>query len=103
MATGIEAANWLILSAAWKKDQGLPFTKSSMAKLFASELAEQERLSRFADPRRVTLFKNFKVERLYRDARPRPSMKAHGNTKAGHARNLLKNITKMCLHRYNSY
>ncbi|HEY5530628.1 MAG TPA: acyl-CoA dehydrogenase [Candidatus Anoxymicrobiaceae bacterium] len=70
MATGIEAANWLILSAAWRKDQGLPFTKeASMAKLFASELANKSAYLALQIHGGYGYLKNFKVERLYRDAR----------------------------------
>jgi butyryl-CoA dehydrogenase len=70
MATGIEAANWLILSAAWKKDQGLPFTKeASMAKLFSSELANQSAYLALQIHGGYGYLKDFKVERLYRDAR----------------------------------
>jgi butyryl-CoA dehydrogenase len=40
MRTHEEAARMLYLDAAWRKDQGLPYTKeASMAKLFASEKA----------------------------------------------------------------
>jgi alkylation response protein AidB-like acyl-CoA dehydrogenase len=66
----IEAANWLTLYAADRKDQDLPFTKeASMAKLFASETANR------AAYRAVQIYggygymKEYKVERLYRDAR----------------------------------
>ncbi len=70
MATGIEAANWLTLSAAWKKDQDLPFTKeASMAKLFASELANKSAYLALQIHGGYGYLKNFKVERLYRDAR----------------------------------
>lgn len=70
MATGIEAANWLILSAAWRKDQGLPFTKeASMAKLFASELANKSAYLALQIHGGYGYLKDFKVERLYRDAR----------------------------------
>ena len=70
MATGTEAANWLILSAAWKKDQGLPFTKeASMAKLFASELANKSAYLALQIHGGYGYLKDFKVERLYRDAR----------------------------------
>jgi alkylation response protein AidB-like acyl-CoA dehydrogenase len=70
MATGIEAANWLILSAAWKKDQGLPFTKeASMAKLFSSELANKSAYLALQIHGGYGYLKDFKVERLYRDAR----------------------------------
>jgi len=41
-ATEIEAAYWLTLNAADRKDQGLAFTReASMAKLFASEMANR--------------------------------------------------------------
>ncbi len=70
MATGIEAANWLVLSAAWLKDQGLPFTKeASMAKLFASELANKSAYLALQIHGGYGYLKDFKVERLYRDAR----------------------------------
>lgn len=70
MATGIEAANWLILSAAWRKDQGLPFTKeASMAKLFASELANKSAYLALQIHGGYGYLKDFKVERLFRDAR----------------------------------
>jgi butyryl-CoA dehydrogenase len=70
MATGIEAANWLVLSAAWRKDQGMPFTKeASMAKLFASELANKSAYLALQIHGGYGYLKDFKVERLYRDAR----------------------------------
>jgi alkylation response protein AidB-like acyl-CoA dehydrogenase len=70
MATGIEAAHFLILSAAEKKDGGLPFTKeSSMAKLFASELANKSAYLAVQIHGGYGYIKDFKVERLYRDAR----------------------------------
>ncbi len=70
MATGIEAANLLILSAAWRKDQGMPFTKeASMAKLFASELANKSAYLALQIHGGYGYLKDFKVERLYRDAR----------------------------------
>jgi len=70
MATGIEAASLLILSAAWRKDQGMPFTKeASMAKLFASELANKSAYLALQIHGGYGYLKDFKVERLYRDAR----------------------------------
>jgi alkylation response protein AidB-like acyl-CoA dehydrogenase len=70
MATGIEAAHWLTLSAAWTKEQGLPFTKeASMAKLFASELANKSAYLALQIHGGYGYLKDFKVERLYRDAR----------------------------------
>jgi len=70
MATGIEAASLLTLSAAWRKDQGMPFTKeASMAKLFASELANKSAYLAMQIHCGYGYLKDFKVERLYRDAR----------------------------------
>lgn len=70
MATGVEAASWLVLSAAWRKDQGLPFTKeASMAKLFASELANRSAYLALQIHGGYGYLKDFKVERLFRDAR----------------------------------
>jgi len=70
MATGIEAANLLTLSAAWRKDKGMPFTKeASMAKLFASELANKSAYLALQIHGGYGYLKDFKVERLYRDAR----------------------------------
>lgn len=70
MATGIEAASWLVFSAARRKDQGLPFTKeASMAKLFASELANKSAYLAMQIHGGYGYLKDFKVERLFRDAR----------------------------------
>jgi alkylation response protein AidB-like acyl-CoA dehydrogenase len=70
MGTGIEAASLLVLSAAWRKDQGMPFTKeASMAKLFASELANKSAYLALQIHGGYGYLKDFKVERLYRDAR----------------------------------
>lgn len=70
MGTGIEAAGLLVLSAARRKDQGMPFTKeASMAKLFASELANKSAYLALQIHGGYGYLKDFKVERLYRDAR----------------------------------
>ncbi|MBN2282658.1 MAG: acyl-CoA dehydrogenase [Deltaproteobacteria bacterium] len=70
MATGIEAAQWLALSAAERKDRGLPFTKeASMAKLFASELANRAAYDALQIHGGYGYMKEYTVERLYRDAR----------------------------------
>ncbi len=70
MATGLEAANLLTLSAAWRKDHKMPFTKeASMAKLFASELANKSAYLALQIHGGYGYLKDFKVERLYRDAR----------------------------------
>lgn len=69
-ATEIHAARWMVYQAAWLKSQGRPFsTEASMAKLFASEMAE--RVCRNA----IQVFggygysREYPVERMYRDAR----------------------------------
>jgi butyryl-CoA dehydrogenase len=70
MATGLEAASLLTLSAAWRKDHKMPFTKeASMAKLFASELANKSAYLALQIHGGYGYLKDFKVERLYRDAR----------------------------------
>ncbi len=70
MATRIEAARQLILHAAGMKDAGLPCLKeAAMAKLFASEMAEQvcsDAIQVFGGYGYVS---DFPVERIYRDVR----------------------------------
>lgn len=69
-AAEIEAANWLTLYAADRKDQGLSFTKeASMAKLFASEMANRAAYRAVQIHGGYGYMKEYKVERLYRDAR----------------------------------
>jgi butyryl-CoA dehydrogenase len=69
-ATKIEAASWLTLAAADRKDRGLKFTReSSMAKLFASETANSCAYMALQVHGGYGYTKDFKVERLYRDAR----------------------------------
>jgi butyryl-CoA dehydrogenase len=69
-AAEIEAANWLTLYAADRKDQGIPFTKeASMAKLFASEMANRAAYRAVQIHGGYGYMKEYKVERLYRDAR----------------------------------
>ncbi|OGO28887.1 MAG: acyl-CoA dehydrogenase [Chloroflexi bacterium RBG_16_54_11] len=69
-ATEIQAARWMIYHAAWLKEQKRPFSKeASMAKLFATEMAE--RVCRNA----IQVFggygysREYPVELTYRDAR----------------------------------
>jgi alkylation response protein AidB-like acyl-CoA dehydrogenase len=69
-ATEIQAARLLVYQAAWLKETGRPFTEqASMAKLFATEMAE--RVCRNA----IQIFggygysREFPVELTYRDAR----------------------------------
>jgi alkylation response protein AidB-like acyl-CoA dehydrogenase len=69
-AAEIEAANWLTLYAADRKDQVLSFTKeASMAKLFASEMANRAAYRAVQIHGGYGYMKEYKVERLYRDAR----------------------------------
>jgi alkylation response protein AidB-like acyl-CoA dehydrogenase len=69
-ATRVEAASWLTLSAAYRKDKGLKFTKeSSMAKLFASETANKVAYMALQVHGGYGYTKDYKVERLFRDAR----------------------------------
>jgi alkylation response protein AidB-like acyl-CoA dehydrogenase len=70
MATEIEAANALVLQAADKKDGDLPFTReASMAKLFASEMANRAAYQALQIHGGYGYMKEYKVERLYRDVR----------------------------------
>jgi alkylation response protein AidB-like acyl-CoA dehydrogenase len=70
MATGIEAAHLLTITAADRKDRELPFSKeASMAKLFASETANHASYLAMQIHGGYGYTKEFKVERLYRDAR----------------------------------
>jgi alkylation response protein AidB-like acyl-CoA dehydrogenase len=70
MATALEASRLLTLSAAGKKDQGVPFTtEASMAKLFSSETANRAAYLSLQIHGGYGYTRDFKVERLYRDAR----------------------------------
>lgn len=70
MAMKIEAARQLILHAAAMKDQGLPCLKeAAMAKLFASEMAENVVSSAMQVFGGYGYVADFPVERIYRDVR----------------------------------
>lgn len=70
MATEIEAARWLVLHAAWLKDQNLPYAKASaMAKLFASEVAMKTTVEAVQIHGGYGFVKEYHVERLMRDAK----------------------------------
>jgi len=70
MATEIEAARLLCLKAAWLKDNGLPYIKaSSMAKLFASEVAMKTTIEAVQIHGGYGYVKEYHVERLMRDAK----------------------------------
>jgi alkylation response protein AidB-like acyl-CoA dehydrogenase len=70
MATQIEAARQLMLSAASMKDRKEPYTKeASMAKLFASEMVNEVTARAIQMHGGYGFTKDYVVERLYRDAR----------------------------------
>ena len=70
MATQIEAARGLVLAAATRRDDGLPCLKeAAMAKLFASEMAEQVVSEALQIHGGYGYVEDFPVERIYRDVR----------------------------------
>jgi alkylation response protein AidB-like acyl-CoA dehydrogenase len=70
MATGIEAARLMTLRAAWMKDQDLRVTKeSSMAKLFASEIAVRVCDDALQIHGGYGFIKDYPVEKFYRDVK----------------------------------
>ena len=70
MATEIEAARLLVYRAAWLKDQGMDYsTASSMAKLFASDVAMRQTVEAVQIHGGYGYVKEYHVERLMRDAK----------------------------------
>ncbi|MEZ5720453.1 MAG: acyl-CoA dehydrogenase family protein [Paracoccaceae bacterium] len=70
MATRIEAARQLVLHAAATRDAGLPsLTEASMAKLFASEMAESVCSDAIQIHGGYGYLADYPVERIYRDVR----------------------------------
>jgi alkylation response protein AidB-like acyl-CoA dehydrogenase len=70
MATEIEAARLLMLSAAQAKDEGQNYTQqASMAKLFASEMVNRVTAQALQLHGGYGFTKEYAVERYYRDAR----------------------------------
>lgn len=70
MATEIEAARLMCLKAAWLKDQGLPYGQaSSMAKLYASQVAMKTTVEAVQIHGGYGFVKDYHVERLMRDAK----------------------------------
>jgi alkylation response protein AidB-like acyl-CoA dehydrogenase len=70
MATNIEAARLLIHRAAWMKDEGMNATAaSSMAKLFASEVAMKYTAEAIQIHGGYGYVREYHVERLMRDAK----------------------------------
>lgn len=70
MATRIEAARLMVLHAASLREAGLPcLAEASMAKLFASEMAEQVCSAAIQTFGGYGYLADFPVERIYRDVR----------------------------------
>lgn len=70
IATEIDAARLLVHRAAWLKDHSKPFTKeASMAKLFASEMAERAALDAVQIHGGYGYTKEYHVERFMRDVK----------------------------------
>jgi alkylation response protein AidB-like acyl-CoA dehydrogenase len=70
MATKIEAARFLVFQAAWLKDQKKDFVKAAaMAKLYASQIAQEVTTEAVQIHGGYGYVKEFHVERLMRDAK----------------------------------
>jgi len=70
IATGLEAATLLTLSAAALKDKNLPLVReASMAKLFATETLNRSAYAALQIHGGYGYTKEFPIERIYRDAR----------------------------------
>ena len=70
MATEIEAARMLIQRAAWMKDQGMKTTKeSSMAKLYAGEVAVRVANECVQIHGGYGFIKDYPAEKFYRDVK----------------------------------
>ena len=70
MATEIEAARYLVLKAAWLKDQGMDYSHASaMAKLYASKVAMDVTIEAVQVHGGYGYVKEYHVERLMRDAK----------------------------------
>tara|TARA_R110002096_G_scaffold101579_1_gene224699 strand:+ start:16320 stop:17462 length:1143 start_codon:yes stop_codon:yes gene_type:complete len=70
MYTEIEAARMLVMKAAWDKDQGHNYDKSSaMAKLYASSVAMEHTVEAVQIHGGNGFVKDYHVERLMRDAK----------------------------------
>ncbi len=70
MATEIEAARYLVMKAAWDKDQGNSYDMSSaMAKLYASKVAMEQTVEAVQIHGGNGFVKEYHVERMMRDAK----------------------------------
>jgi alkylation response protein AidB-like acyl-CoA dehydrogenase len=69
-ATEIQTARLMVYYAAWLKGEGQPYTKqASMAKLFATEMAERVCRNAIQIHGGYGYSREYAVERIYRDAR----------------------------------
>jgi len=69
-ATQLQTARLMVYYAAWRKSQGLPFTKeAAMAKMFASEMAEGVCRDAIQIHGGYGYSQEYPVERMYRDVR----------------------------------
>lgn len=69
-ATEIQIARLMVYYAAWRKGESKPFSKeASMAKLFATEMAERVCRNAIQVHGGYGYSREFSVERIYRDAR----------------------------------
>jgi alkylation response protein AidB-like acyl-CoA dehydrogenase len=70
MATSLQAAELMVIEAARVRDAGLPCLKeASMAKLFASEMAERVCSDAIQIHGGYGYLRDYEVERIYRDVR----------------------------------
>jgi len=70
MATKIDAARFMVLHAAWLKDQGESFVKeAAMAKLFSSKIAQEVTTEAVQIHGGYGYVREFHVERMMRDAK----------------------------------
>jgi len=70
MATNVEAARMLVMEAAWKKDQGMPYHKeAAMGKLLASKVAVNNSLEAIQIHGGYGYVREYLVERYLRDAK----------------------------------
>lgn len=70
MITEIDAADWLMLSAAWRLDEGLPSNREiASAKLYASEMLHRVTDASLQVFGGMGLMDDFPIERFWRDAR----------------------------------
>lgn len=70
MVTGIDAADWLTWSGAWRLDQGLPANREiASAKLFATEMLARVIDTTLQIHGGMGLMDDYPIERFWRDAR----------------------------------